>query len=81
MIEFSHTTLNKDLTEKRTLYAEVAIAEYWVVNLRDRELIVFRNPKHGNYTTEIIYRSGIVSPLAFGDIRISVEHLLDPESP
>jgi len=51
LIEFSNTTLNQDLREKRTLYAEVAIAEYWVVNLRDRELIVFRNPEGGNYST------------------------------
>lgn len=43
-IEVSDSTLSQDLHDKARLYARADIAEYWVVNLRDRRLDVFRQP-------------------------------------
>ena len=43
-IEVSDSTLTQDLHDKARLYARAEIVEYWVVNLRDRRLEVFRQP-------------------------------------
>lgn len=76
LIEFSNTTLSKDLTEKKEIYAEAGIPEYWVVDLNDQALYVLRDVVAGHYTNEQTYRSGVVSPLAFTDIQIQVNKLL-----
>ncbi|WP_293125129.1 Uma2 family endonuclease [Okeania sp. SIO1I7] len=52
VIEFSNSSLAKDLNEKRLVYASAGIQEYWVVNLRGRQFIVFRNSVDGNYQSE-----------------------------
>lgn len=76
-IEFSNSSLAKDLNEKRLVYAGAGIEEYWVVNLRDRQLIVFRNPINGDYQSEQKLTDGLISPLAFPDIIIEVNQLLN----
>jgi len=77
LIEFSYTTLDKDLHEKKAVYGEAGIAEYWVVNLKDRELTVFRDLENGRYTTELSFRTGVVSPQAFQDVPLQVQRLMN----
>ncbi len=43
VIEVADTTLKPDLTAKRDLYARARVAEYWVVDLNGRRLIVHRD--------------------------------------
>ena len=76
LIEFSNTTLSKDLTEKKDIYAAAGIPEYWVVNLKERILYIFCDLQNGQYNTCQTHRSGIVSPFAFTDIQIQVEYLI-----
>ena len=45
VIEVADTTLEYDRKEKRTLYAEAGIGEYWIVNLIDDCLEVYRKPR------------------------------------
>jgi Uma2 family endonuclease len=45
VIEVSDSTLAFDTTTKASLYASVKIADYWVVDLIERRLIVFRDPQ------------------------------------
>ncbi len=78
LIEFSKATLNQDLTIKRSIYAEAGITEYWVVNLNNQELIVFRDLDNGNYSTEEIYTTGRIFPRALTDIEVSVQRLINP---
>lgn len=75
LIEFSQATLSKDLGEKREIYAEAGIVEYWVVNLKSSQLKVFRNPENGQYTTELILTTGTISLLSFPHVFIHVERL------
>lgn len=77
LIEFSNTTLSKDLNEKKAVYSEAGIAEYWVVNLQDKELTIFRDLENGCYTTERTFKTGIVSPLAFPDVQIHLQRLIN----
>lgn len=76
VIEFSDSSLTKDLGDKLRVYAKAGIQEYWVVNLRDNELIVFRSPQNGEYQEETRLRDGHLSPLAFPEVSISVNRLM-----
>jgi Uma2 family endonuclease len=44
VVEISESTLAYDTHEKANLYAASGIADYWVVDLVHRTLIVFRDP-------------------------------------
>lgn len=76
IIEYSNATLSKDLGDKKYIYAEAGIEEYWVVNLKKSELKVFRDLKDGEYTTELTISQGTVSPLAFPNVYIEVGRLM-----
>ena len=45
VVEVADTTLRKDRTLKAELYAEFGVPEYWIVNLVDDRLEIFRNPR------------------------------------
>jgi Uma2 family endonuclease len=49
VIEVSLNTLNFDRMTKQPLYAEAGIAEYWLVNLVDRVIEVYKGPVDGKY--------------------------------
>jgi len=74
LIEVSDTTYAYDTGEKLALYAECGIKDYWVVNIRQYCVEVFRKPRRGLYTeqTTIDYESA-VSPLAYPKIVLAVE--------
>lgn len=76
IIEFSNTTLAKDTDEKRRVYAAAGIQDYWVANLKDGELIIYRQPIDGDYQVEQRLRQGAVAPLAFPDITVAVDSLI-----
>lgn len=76
VIEFSKSSLAKDTEEKRKIYAEAGIQDYWVVNLKDLQVIVYRNPMDGDYQLEQRMKSGAIAPLAFPDIALDVTTLL-----
>jgi Uma2 family endonuclease len=42
VIEISDTTLSTDLDRKKQLYLALEIPEYWVVNIRGKQVIAFR---------------------------------------
>lgn len=75
-IEYADSSLEKDATVKDKIYAEAGIAEYWLVNLRRRELIVFRDRRDGEYGSKMTLTAGEITPLAFADVQIAVEGLI-----
>jgi Uma2 family endonuclease len=76
LIEYSDSSLTKDLEIKSKIYAAANILEYWVVNLRTRELVVFRDPVEGEYRSQVTLTSGTIVPLAFSDLQIEIGQLL-----
>lgn len=76
LIEYSESSLEKDLKLKTRIYAAANIIEYWVINLRTRELIVFRDPVDGEYQTRSTLTSGIIRPISFSDVEIEVAKLI-----
>ena len=77
LIEYSESSLSKDLEIKSRVYAEVGIREYWVVNLKRRWLIVFRDPQEGEYTSKTTLTTGVIQPLAFPDLDVSVDRIIN----
>lgn len=75
LIEYSDTTLAKDIKAKQRIYAQAGILEYWVVNLQASELIVFRGVGNNGYETETKLNSGSISPLSFPDVEVEVRRL------
>jgi Uma2 family endonuclease len=76
IVEVAKTSLQKDLELKASIYATADIQEYWVLNLNGKQIIVFRYPQNGRYTFTETIGEGIITPLAFSDIQVSVERLV-----
>lgn len=47
--EVADTTLATDLDEKKQLYADLEIPEYWVIDVQGRRVFVFRLQEDGKY--------------------------------
>ena len=77
LIEYSYSSLSKDLETKRKTYAKAEIPEYWIVDLKNRLVKILRNPINGDYQFEVMLSQGEVSPLAFSEIVVSVQRLLE----
>ncbi|ARV59300.1 hypothetical protein BZZ01_12290 [Nostocales cyanobacterium HT-58-2] len=77
LIEYANSSLEKDLETKSKIYAEVGIPEYWVVNLKKLHLVVFREPLDGEYATKLTLTGGTIQPLAFPDVSVSVEQIIN----
>ena len=76
LIEFSNTSLKKDLDAKAKLYAAAGIADYWVINLKAMQLIVLRDPVNGVYQSQEVFSIGTVTPIAFPEIAVEVSRIL-----
>ncbi|PSF35036.1 hypothetical protein C7H19_18000 [Aphanothece hegewaldii CCALA 016] len=76
VIEVANTSLKKDLELKQSIYANAFLQEYWIIDLSQTKLIVFREPNNGYYQSRKEYTEGEISSLAFPKIKISVQRLL-----
>jgi Uma2 family endonuclease len=84
VVEISDTTLHHDRVTKAHIYARASIAEYWIVNLIDRQVEVHRAPradssKRGRFryaSIDFIPATGTVSPLFAPQSQVAVADLL-----
>lgn len=76
LIEVSDSSLTKDIVLKKQIYASVGIQEYWIVDLQSKKLIVLRNPMEADYSSRQDIVRGVIVPLAFPEVEVSVEQLL-----
>ncbi|MGD2181798.1 Uma2 family endonuclease [Lusitaniella coriacea] len=76
LIEVANTSQKKDLEVKKAIYATAQIPEYWVLDVQKRTITVFQNPQDNDYTDEWEANRGEIISLAFPDVRVSVERLL-----
>jgi Uma2 family endonuclease len=76
VIEIADTSLAFDLTIKSALYARAAIAEYWVLDVPGRRLIVHRDPQGDRYASVTAYNEHEnLAPLAAPDSLFQVRTL------
>ncbi len=76
LIEISNKTLKIDLSQKAVTYARNKIPEYWVIDLKNKKLIVHTQPVEEKYTQIEEYTIGVVSSQAFPQVKIAVDQLL-----
>ncbi|GAB4462120.1 MAG: hypothetical protein OHK0029_28380 [Armatimonadaceae bacterium] len=84
VIEVSDATLEFDRGRKASYYAEAGIADYWILNLNDRCVEVFRSPSPAvhaawgfAYQEVRVYNAGEqIVPLALPDVLVAVADLL-----
>ncbi len=77
VVEVAETSLANDRTRKASLYARMALPEYWIVNLVDGCVEVHRDPSAEVYRTLTRHgRADHVTPLAAPHARIAVSDLL-----
>src|SRR5687768_3692651 len=58
LMEVSDSRLDYDQGEKAELYAEARIADYWIINLVDLCVEVFRDPHRGRYRSLQTFDTG-----------------------
>lgn len=79
IIEVADRTLRKDLGIKATTYALSGIADYWVLDVNNRQLHVFREPNQDGYQSiAVLGDDASISPLQFPDISFAVRDMLRP---
>lgn len=77
VVEVADATLRLDRKTKQAVYARNGIAEYWIVNLKENSLEVYRNPQGNQYCSRMTLRHGqTVASLAQPDQMIAVADLL-----
>jgi len=84
IVEVSDSTLAYDRSRKASLYARAGIADYWIVNLVDKQLEVRRDPRpdpsqyygHGYASVTILVPPAVVNPLAAPQVSLAVADLL-----
>jgi Uma2 family endonuclease len=77
IIEVADTTLSFDRQQKKKLYARAGIQEYWIINLIDQQLEVYRDPNDSDYLKIDTLKSGdAVTPLAAQQSTITIADLL-----
>jgi Uma2 family endonuclease len=77
LVEVAESSLTYDRETKGPLYARAGIAEYWILNLVERQLEVYRKPTADGYADVAVLVPGdAVQPLAFPDVSIAVSSLL-----
>lgn len=76
LVEISNTTLEDDLNLKKKIYAQAGINEYWIVDLKNTKLVVFREPLGDDYKIKDTLDRGAIAPTSFPDIEVVVDIFL-----
>jgi hypothetical protein len=71
--KISDTTLALDLDEQKQLYAQLGIAEYWVIDVRGMRLFAFALGETGGYTP--IQTSQVLTGLPISLVEQTLERL------
>jgi Uma2 family endonuclease len=80
VIEVADSTLNFDRGTKAPLYAAAGISEYWIVNLIDDRLEIYRQPEGAIYTsTQIILPPRSVNLPQFSEITFDIATIFPPK--
>jgi Uma2 family endonuclease len=79
VVEVADSTLKYDTEVKDKLYAQSGIADYWVLDLKNRQLHIFRNPTPTGYTSHLILAEpNQITPIDFPQITLNLTDILPP---
>jgi Uma2 family endonuclease len=76
VVEVAHSSLSKDRNIKEPLYAASGFCEYWLVNVPERVVEVFRDPGPEHYRSRSRHAVGETITLeAFPDVQLELAKL------
>ncbi len=79
VVEIARRSLDRDQGPKSVLYGASQVEEYWIVNLPEEVVEVYREPHRGRWcSTSIHHRGERVHMRAFPDVSIAVDDVLPP---
>lgn len=79
VVEIADSSLAYDRTIKRALYARHGIPEFWIVNLRAREVEVCRAPAGDTYgSVSVVRQGGVLEMENLPGVRVPVAALTGP---
>ena len=79
VVEVANSTLKQDCEVKDKLYAQAEINDYWVLDLPNRQLHIFRTPTSTGYSSHLILKEDQqISPLIFPKVVLALKDLLPP---
>jgi Uma2 family endonuclease len=82
VVEIADTTLRLDRKNKQRAYARSGIPEYWIENLPQRQLEVYRDPSGQRYRSITFYNEQeTIVPLDAPQSPVRVADLLPPPTP
>ena len=76
IVEVAASSLRKDREAKRDVYAEAGVPEYWIVNVAERVVEVYRVPVEGRYTErQQVGPEATLRLVEFPDVELAVGEL------
>lgn len=87
VVEVSESSLASDRKIKSAIYAKHGIPEYWILNLRRRELEIRRDPgligddEYGYRFLQVVPESGFAIPMSAPDSSVPIADMLPSELP
>lgn len=79
IIEVADSSFKYDRETKGKAYAQSGILDYWLLDVNNRKLHVFREPTQEKYQSEVIFsQEAIISPLNFPGLMITIADMLPP---
>ncbi len=80
IIEVADSSLDYDLTIKSQAYAKSNIKDYWVLDVNERQLHIFREATPEGYKNCLILtEEKEINLLKFPDIYLSIQYMLPPK--
>ena len=77
IVEIADSTLTFDRQQKKKLYARTGIEDYWIINLIDQQVEIYRNPKNEDYLQNTTLTPGqSITPLASSGTPINITDML-----
>ena len=73
IVEVMHSSTQRDLIEKKELYLQFQIPEYWIVDVVKREVRIHR--QETGFVASV-HSGGGISPISFPDVNIVIGELL-----
>ncbi|WP_238845520.1 Uma2 family endonuclease [Nostoc edaphicum] len=71
-----HRTLETDRKQKASLFAKAGIADYWILDVNQRQVYIFREPGLEGYNLEfILQEDATLSLIAFPKVEVPINQL------
>ena len=75
IVEVANSHPERDRQPKRQQYARFDIADYWIVDLKKKELVVHRDPQNGDYQQVTVWQDDTITLARLPQVSVNMEAL------